>query len=492
MDVHLQIDTITPFAEVCPEEYPPSHAKLHDRRDHEVHYYNVTYGNFVEKLNYFMDKNFEFPDIMRYKNYRYAVWSPDLSVEAKEAEASAWNGTDKKTYVEGHGFVFPRKHPEEKVITLEGNYAAFNSWFPGNFGHFAHDWLPSIALMRHILPDDTKFLLLDNKMSRKFIKFIDPDFYYERVLWVPYDQVYEIKGSLTVDIPLGVPDPLLGCCSGWDPMRQWIAEKQPKRVPADEKYVVFYSRKGNKDTKHGRVVEPGHENQILTNITLKLQQHKKPEKIIIFTGQDENGKTLSIEEQFEIFRGAHTFIGPHGSGLGGNYLWMDPFASKCEERTQLLEFMPGPETPEVHALYASYYGNIRKWPMDYHSLLYTDKSTYDVTKIHLQYLDDALDAMWGTPETLNLTIPVPVEEEEAKKEEDSTTKEAHAADEEEKKSEEQSTEVNPQEEEQTAGEPEEKTDNEEATKERIDNVIESATESLLEVSATSRRLRRSI
>jgi len=449
MDIQLEIETITPYADICPAEYPPTHAILHDKRDHEVSYYNATYGDFVNRLNYFMDKNYEFPDIMEYTNYRYAVWNPELSVEAKEAETSAWNpskvnGTT--SYVEGNGFIPPRAK-DGNVIHIEGNYAAFNSWFPGNFGHFAHDWLPSIALMRHILPDDTKFLLLDNKMSRKFIEFLDRDFNDNRVIWVPYDQVYEIHGKLWVNLPLGVPDPLLGCCSGWDPMRQWIAEKHPYQAPDDEKHVVWYSRGGDDgDTRHGRVMEKDNENATLTIIREKLVQHQKPStKIVIFNGHDEDGNTLSIEQQFNIFRKAHAFIGPHGSGFGGNYLWLDPFASSCKERTQILEFMPGPENPEIHALYASYYGNIRKWPLDYHNLLYTKKSTYTTTFIDLESLKDALDAMWGTPETLNQAKTTTedgataTKEEEAPKQEEGE-KDTDAATTEEQKSEQEEKE----------------------------------------------------
>merc|ERR1712226_93748 len=196
-----------------------------------------------------------------------------------------------------------------------------------------------------------------------------------------------------------IPDPIHGCCSGWDPMRHWIAERHPDRTPNEEKHVLFYTRGGN-ETFHGRVMNPTHEQQILKNIKAKLQQHKKNknDKIVIFNGKDEHGKTMSIAEQFALFRGAHAFIGPHGSGFGGNFLWMDPFASNCEERSDYLEFMPGPETPKVqHALYASYYGNLRKWPLDYHSLLYTTQSTYETPFINLADLDEALDAMWGPP-----------------------------------------------------------------------------------------------
>ena len=79
-------------------------------------------------------------------------------------------------------------------------------------------------------------------------------------------------------------------------------------------------------------------------------------------------------------------------------------------RWDLSRTTPGfPENPQIHDKYAHYFANIRKWPFDYHTLLYTKRSTKEITQIDLETLNDALDAMWGTPETLNVTI---VEEEE--------------------------------------------------------------------------------
>lgn len=42
------------------------------------------------------------------------------------------------------------------------------------------------------------------------------------------------------------------------------------------------------------------------------------------------------------------------------------------------------------------YANIRKWPLEYHTLLYTSDSTRNATQINLDTFDDALDAMWGS------------------------------------------------------------------------------------------------
>jgi len=160
-----------------------------------------------------------------------------------------------------------------------------------------------------------------------------------------------------------------------------------------------------------------------------MVKYKRPEKFLIFSGQI-GGKTLDYMTQFMVFRAASTIIGPHGSGLGGNLVFTNPFASSCNERTQLLEFIPGQESAQVQSLYVTYvsisrqgsdvmmlsshpdqqptsltlyfilitfrqFPNYRKWPLDYHSILYTANSTGQTTYINLQDLDDALDAMWG-------------------------------------------------------------------------------------------------
>jgi hypothetical protein len=200
-----------------------------------------------------------------------------------------------------------------------------------------------------VVPETTKFMLVDGVVTRKVIEFIDPEFY-KRVMWIQRDQVFHIKGSLTVAVPIAIPI-TLGCCGGWEPMRQWLATTHPVRPK--RKTIVFYSRGGSKDTHHGRVIEEKHEQDILDHVRLAMKMYNRPEELVIFTGQ-KAGKTMPIDEQFNLFRSAHTIIGPHGSGLGGNFAWTDPFTSSCDERTKLLEFIPGQESAQVQSLYATY------------------------------------------------------------------------------------------------------------------------------------------
>jgi hypothetical protein len=213
-----------------------------------------------------------------------------------------------------------------------------------------HDHLPTIAFLKQEAPDDAMFLLIDTPVARNVLQFIDPDFFQNRVTWITMDKVYEIKGDLTVAVPVGIPI-VRGCCGGFDPLRRWLATQHP--FNPDKKIVLFYTRGGSEDNHHGRVVEANHEKEILEHIRQAMKKHNRSEELVIFDGQ-ENGKTMSIAKQFQIFRSASTVIGPHGSGFGGNFAWTNPFPTNCEERVKLLEFIPGQDSASVQRMYASY------------------------------------------------------------------------------------------------------------------------------------------
>lgn len=225
---------------------------------------------------------------------------------------------------------------------------------------------------------------------------MDPKFV-SRVVWIQQDQIFHIKGNLTVQIPVDIPN-VYGCCFGWDPLRQWIAESHPDRIPNEQvpqKHVLFYTRSAA-SVENGRALDPKLEQQLLERIRLKLIQHGRDERVILFSGEDRDGNVLPLVNQFALVRGSSTWIGPHGGALGGNFAWMDPFPKTCEDRPKILEFIPGSSTGKL-PLYASTFGNIRKWPLDYHTLLYTQNTTDEFAYIDLEQFDDALDKMWGKP-----------------------------------------------------------------------------------------------
>jgi hypothetical protein len=342
---------------------------LHDRRPDQKDHYEQTIGKQTTLWN---SKGDDTPRIEVRQDVKFAVWK---MFKHYHTESSAWNSLD--DYVKGPGWRAPI-HPNKPVMELEGNWAAFTSWFLDNYGHFSrcfvtaslartgrpgsnyipllssvHDHLATIAYLRSVVPASTGFLLVDCPVSRKVIKFIDEEFY-NRIKWIGRDELYHIKGTLTVAVPVAIPI-AFGCCGGFDPMRQWIAEKHPDRP--EKKLIVYYSRGGSTDTTHGRVIHPDLDKQIIEHIKAKMEQYGKKEDFVIFNGQYK-GKTMPIEMQYAVFRSASTIIGPHGSGLGGNFVWTNPFARTCEERTQLLEFIPGQESAQVQILYATYVSDL--------------------------------------------------------------------------------------------------------------------------------------
>ena len=231
------------------------------------------------------------------------------------------------------------------------------------------------------------------------------------------DEVFHIKGQLTVAITQGIPIARQGCCGAFDPLRKWMSEKHPFN-PA-QKIILFYTRGGLNNHKLGRAIGEYDEKEVLNHIRAAMTKYNRPEELVIFNGQ-ENGVTMSFENQFKLFRSASSIIGPHGSGFGGNFAWTNPFPTNCEEKVKLLEFIPGQDSATVQKLYVSYVSPswdislsflafaathsfvlllqflmFRKWPFDHHVLLYTKDSNRRKTYIDLQALDDALDSMWG-------------------------------------------------------------------------------------------------
>jgi len=390
---NISTPDITPTQDVCRSEYPPYLPTLYDHRpDHVSHY---TTNKYTRSQNYNIVAD-DFPPVTDMPpNSKYSLLSTGDTVNSK---ASAWD-PNTNVAVKGPWFHYPDNLmiQTENVIELEGDFVSYNTWIRGNYAHFLFDWLPTISYLRIAYPETTKIILAYDKLSEKILKFLDEDFSNNRVQWVEVNQVYQIKGKLTVTTPKKIPE-TIGChkdeCRGWDPMRQWIAEKHPEKI--EKKHVLFY-RRGGATTTGKRVLDPTLEKIVLEHIRQKLIRHGRNEEIKIFTGEDENGNTLSMEDQFTIFRGASTIIGPHGSGISGNFAWTDPFPSNCEERTQLLEFVPSRENSGIHALYADSFGEIRKWPLDFHALLYSNEYSdeYEYTQINLQDFDNALDAMWG-------------------------------------------------------------------------------------------------
>ena len=310
--------------------------------------------------------------------------------------ASAWD--ENGLFIRGAGWIDPQAmkrnltEPLPPPLQLEGNYVGFTMWFEGNFGHYLDDHLPSIAYLRTQVPTDTKFLLLDTPLARSTFQLLDEGFY-RRIVWIQEQQPVQVSGSLHVSVVHPGYPLMWGCQRPYDYLRHWIRQQLP-RVPARRR-VVFYSR-GGQDTIHGRVLDPEQQQIVVAKIQQAMIDYQRPEQeLVIFSGMDAQGNTLAQQEQYALFRSAKTIIGPHGAGILGNLIWVDPVPPTCHDRVQLLEFIPGADSTQVQPMYHSLHMRWRRWPVDFHAILYTRDSTPQVTRIDLGDFDTALHAMWA-------------------------------------------------------------------------------------------------
>lgn len=297
---------------------------------------------------------------------------------------------------------------------LHGNYVTFISWFTGNYGHFLHDHLPVIAWLREYLDPDVKFLLLYHPRHEEILNTVDPTFVRERVEWVQRHELLQINdGTLTV---MAAATPYRNI-RPIESLGRWLNDARPATHDTSKGTIIYYTRGGSSDTQHGRVVEPNHEANIIAAIRAKMAKYNRPEELVIFNGQ-ENGATMAIERQFQLFRSASTVIGPHGSGLA-NVVWMDASSTPttkesadrtpsttCTKRPRILEFLLGPDSAQVHPpceecegipFSRTYYHLFSTIPwVEYNHLLYAGNSTEATTYIDLTALDLALEDMWSS------------------------------------------------------------------------------------------------
>lgn len=343
----------------------------------------------------------DLPAINCLKNGNYAIWSGGCT-----CNQSAWN--EHKT-IKGEGWSDPfeihaedrenclyynehfwnnynskdlKKNPKTRV--LEGNYAGFHGWHSNNYSHILSDNLPLLAYLKKNLNESFKFLMLDNPVSRNIIKTLDKDFY-NKIEWISLGEIISIDGDLIVTTPDHHP-----CIMAKNLMSyflDWISDSVTK--PKERNNIIFYTRY---QTTRWRVLNLENEKKIIESLKKFLIDNKIEGNLIIFSGKDEDGNTLPVEEQICIFKSAHTIIGPHGSGLV-NTIW-----SNFDESApiKLLEFNPGPKeySSQVQAPFNGYHTVFRGLPMDYNIILYEPHSTARETFINLEDFNTAIKKMF--------------------------------------------------------------------------------------------------
>ena len=74
--------------------------------------------------------------------------------------------------------------------------------------------------------------------------------------------------------------------------------KKSKRKSKKSKKVIFYSRAGGTSR---RLIDPQQQEEILAMIRSKMLQYgRKEDDLVIYSGKDGDGNSLSIEDQFDF------------------------------------------------------------------------------------------------------------------------------------------------------------------------------------------------
>ena len=353
-----------------------------------------------------LGKDRDLPSMHCLKNGNYAIWS-----DACTCDQSAWN---QHCIIEGSGWSNPfetkpedkenclyirdilwdnhnqknlKKNPKKRL--LKGSYVGFHSWQSNNYGHILHDNHPLLAYLNATLNESYKFIMLNRPVIKEIIKALDNNFY-DRIEWIENGEIVTVDGNLIVPKPDHYP-----CIMAKNLMSfflEWSSRSLPK--PVERNKIIFYTRR---NTTNFRVLNAENEKEIVHSLKKFLADNKVDGELVVFSGKDENGNTLPIDEQISIFRSAHTIIGPHGTGLV-NVMWC---YFDDEPPVKLLEFCPGPVgySSQVQHEFNGYHNVLRGLPLDYHIVLYEQRSTPEETFVSLDDFNVAIAEMIpkGTP-----------------------------------------------------------------------------------------------
>jgi hypothetical protein len=158
------------------------------------------------------------------------------------------------------------------------------------------------------------------------------------------------------------------------------------------------------EAKNNRILDLTQEAEVIRRIHNAMIRHNRDYDLVIFDGSridplTKQRRLVTVSEQFALFRSAQTIIGPHGTGLGANLVWIDPAPRDCVNRVQLLEIIGrgvnGWSGVERGDLYLSHYPFVRGLAINYHVLLQLENSKSNEIFIDLDMIDEFLDDVWG-------------------------------------------------------------------------------------------------
>jgi hypothetical protein len=324
--------------------------------------------------------------------------------------------------------------------SVNGTVFVHRDWWFDARSHFIYDHFPVIAWLRAIMdasfsretfqfntftPDARKVLLLDAvEANREFLQFFDPGFE-NTILWVERDSTVCVNGMIyypTYSVPHEVVTSTadarniqhtaiwhVGSLLGRPPMvrsygsndfvelaRSWIAERAEHIVDQPLKPIILFYVRGNWTS--GRVMDELNDDFLFRGLQAKVLECGRTEEIVKYTGMDSEGKPLSQKEQFLLFHAASLVVGPHG-GATASILFMSgglPAVDQCQNRPQVIEYIPGPRSRQVHYIFASYWSLYfsADWA-EYHLIQFAENSTKDITYVTAEDWNLALSTVFS-------------------------------------------------------------------------------------------------
>lgn len=403
---------ISLYTPVCPEMATKFHGPPHEQalNDRFVEYVRTWPGGSVKTLPHGLALIHPFRAIDQARCSAWSEMSGEVMVKAGKYGY----------HTEGSEWVVPPAEPWTPDITVSGPHVFFHSWFPSFFAHLMDDHLPSIAWLREQVSEDTRFLLLDNPLSRRFLEWFDLNFY-NRVEWINEEEIVQvIDGDLMVfdRSCYKMSHPTLSSS-----LHMWFNSRAPlllstaargnssSRLRKPRSSIVFYTRSGPGALRGGRVVQGEHEQELLRLIRISMAKHHRQEELVIFSGYNMDNSNsnsnsnsssapsltpMTFQQQFELMHSASILIGPHGAGMA-NSLYM-PGGDSCATRPKMLEFTCGHSpncTVQINGPYRSsyFYQASAPW-LDYYQVNYdAARSTRKTTYVDVEAFQLALDAI---------------------------------------------------------------------------------------------------
>ena len=365
-------------------------------------------------------------DVEHFSNWLKSVWvragSLRISLAVQKSVAVTFTNDDGPLISPA-----PLSDKNQCDRTIHGQAFAFREWWVDAPSHFLFDHFPVIAWLRSVMfagsvgGRDAVVILDYIEANKRFMHYFD-DGFAQRIIWMKESQTVCIHGELIYpvykedQVMESKEDKLLpgtwirGSIKGRpsfgairlpvfvDLAREWISERAPLIINNSPQPVVLYYVRG--DWSNGRQMEVNQDSILLDRLRKKLLDCGRKEKVVVFTGRNENGtSSLTLEEQFLLFRSATIFIGPHGGGVA-NILFMKAneikTGSMCRCRPQVIEFIPGARSGHVHWAFASYYDHYYgpSW-VEYHMLQFETNSTSSLTTIDIHEWDMMMRAVFA-------------------------------------------------------------------------------------------------